>query len=145
MGVTIMMCSLVPGLVLLCLASLTSASPKKGLCIPPGENFHCGDLETFNSVSWWYNWHTRPNHVVDGYCSCDTAPDCGPEPDKPSFIPMIWGYHTDDWWHDDIDDPVADKYHTILRLLLLLGLRFRSCTQTRYWSVLLLQGGTLTG
>jgi len=108
------MCSLVLGLVLLCLAHLTSASPKKGLCIPPGENFHCGDLEAFSSVSWWYNWHTRPNHVVDGYCSCDTAPDCGPEPDKPSFIPMIWGYHTDDWWHDDIDDPVADKYHTIL-------------------------------
>jgi len=91
-----------------------AVSSKKGLCIPPGERFHCGDLEVFTRASWWYNWHTRPNHIVDGYCTCDTAPDCGPEPSKPEFVPMIWGYHEDQPWHDDESDPVAAKYHTIL-------------------------------
>ena len=42
------------------------------------------------------------------------APDCGPEPSEPAFVPMIWGYHEDNPWHDDESDPVAAKYHTIL-------------------------------
>jgi hypothetical protein len=50
-----------------------AASGKKGLCIPPGTNFHCGDLEAFSRVSWWYNWHTRPNHEVEGYCTCNNV------------------------------------------------------------------------
>jgi len=87
-------------------------SKKKGLCIPPGENFHCGDLEAFPRVSWWYNWHTRPNHEVDGHCTC--AADCGPAPETPAFVPMIWGYHEDNPWHDDESDPVAEKYPIIL-------------------------------
>ena len=32
------------------LGTLNGKSPKKGLCIPPGENFHCGDLAAFNNV-----------------------------------------------------------------------------------------------
>jgi len=96
-----------------------TVSSKKGLCIPPGKdsgdsNFHCGDLEAFSRVSWWYNWHTQPNHQVEGHCTCDTAPDCGPEPSEPAFVPMIWGYHEDAPWHDDESNPVAEKYHTIL-------------------------------
>merc|ERR1711936_195826 len=118
-----------PGIGGLALSSSTSkASKKKGLCIPPGKNFHCGDLEAFSHVSWWYNWHTQPNHVDEDKCTCDTAPDCGPEPDQPAFVPMIWGYHEDNPWHDDESDPVAGKYHTMqtnqiltLRLQLLLG------------------------
>jgi len=89
-------------------------SAKKGLCIPPGKNFHCGDLAAFPRVSWWYNWHTRPNHEVEGHCTCATAPDCGPEPDSPTFVPMIWGYHEDNPYHDDESDPVAAKYPVIL-------------------------------
>jgi len=95
-------------------SSTNRVSKKKGLCIPPGKNFHCGDLEAFSHVSWWYNWHTQPNHVDEDKCTCDTAPDCGPEPDQPAFVPMIWGYHEDNPWHDDESDPVAEKYHTIL-------------------------------
>jgi len=92
-----------------------SLSTKKGVCIPPGENFHCGDLESFSRVTWWYNWHTQPNHHVEGYCTCDTAPDCGPEPTEPAFVPMVWGYHEEDRpWHDDINDPVDEKYPIIL-------------------------------
>ena len=29
---------------------LQGRSSKKGLCIPPGENFHCGDLAAFKNV-----------------------------------------------------------------------------------------------
>ena len=109
--------------------STSKVSKKKGLCIPPGKNFHCGDLEAFSHVSWWYNWHTQPNHVDEDKCTCDTvgtlahdilalgliqAPDCGPEPEQPAFVPMIWGYHEDNPWHDDESDPVLEKYHTIL-------------------------------
>jgi len=94
-------------------------SAKKGLCIPPGENFHCGDLEAFPRATWWYNWHTRSNHEMDGernktFCTCSKGGGCGDEPDSPAFIPMIWGYHFDGEWHDDIDDPVADRYPVIL-------------------------------
>jgi len=92
----------------------TKPSAKKGLCIPPGENFHCGDLEAFPRASWWYNWHTRPNHELEDHCTCASAADCGPEPDTPAFIPMIWGYQEEDWWHDDESDPVAEKYPIIL-------------------------------
>jgi len=90
-----------------------SPSLKKGLCIPPGENFHCGDLEAFSRASWWYNWHTQSNHEKGpNYCTCSS--ECGPEPESPSFVPMVWGYHSNQSWHDDITDPVADKYPIIL-------------------------------
>ena len=40
-------------LLLSCLVSgLQGKSVKKGLCIPPGENFHCGDLAAFSNVRW---------------------------------------------------------------------------------------------
>lgn len=109
------------------------ASHKKGLCIPPGNTFHCGDLETVSNASWWYNWHTQPNHGLGpDHCTCpqtggpvphsavltpaaNPGGDCGPEPSRPAFVPMVWGYHEDDRpWHDDINDPVAQKYPVIL-------------------------------
>ena len=34
------------------LTSLNGKSSKKGLCIPPGTNFHCGDLAAFDDVRW---------------------------------------------------------------------------------------------
>jgi len=92
-------------------------SKKKGLCIPPGTNFHCGDLAAFNNVSWWYNWHVKPNHEKtppEDFCTCDTE-TCGPVPGNKEFIPMVWGYdETDRPWHDDINDEVEDKYPIIL-------------------------------
>jgi len=108
---------LVPVLFLAALATCqeeeaANRSKKKGLCIPPGETFHCGDLDAFPRVSWWYNWHTQPNHDVEGHCTCAT--DCGPAPETPAFVPMIWGYHEDNPWHDDESDPVAEKYPIIL-------------------------------
>ena len=50
-----------------------SSSDKKGMCIPPGPAFYCGDLEAFSRVSWWYNWHVEPNHDVEGRCTCETV------------------------------------------------------------------------
>ena len=34
------------------MSGLQGKSVKKGLCIPPGENFHCGDLAAFGNVRW---------------------------------------------------------------------------------------------
>jgi len=89
-------------------------SNKKGVCIPPGERFHCGDLEAFSRISWWYNWHVEPNHNHENWCTCESGPDCGTEPDVPEFVPMIWGYNETHAWHDDQNDPVANKYPVVL-------------------------------
>merc|ERR1712098_129983 len=90
-------------------------SSKKGLCIPPGKNFYCGDLTKFPRASWWYNWHVSPNHEHTEWCNCpSSSDDCGVEPNTPGFVPMIWGYHEDQPWHDDESDPVSDKYPIIL-------------------------------
>ena len=32
--------------------SIRGKSSKKGLCIPPGTNFHCGDLAAFDNVRY---------------------------------------------------------------------------------------------
>jgi len=97
--------------------TLRGRSSKKGLCIPPGENFHCGDLAAFKNVSWWYNWHVTPNHEQtppEDHCSCTTG-SCGPPPANKIFVPMVWGYNEEDRpWHDDINDPVSDQYDVIL-------------------------------
>jgi len=97
--------------------STFSKSAKKGLCIPPGENFHCGDLSAFSNVSWWYNWHVTPNHEMEppeDHCTCESG-SCGPPPQHKSFIPMVWGYDEENRpWHDDINDIVDDKYEIIL-------------------------------
>jgi len=107
---------------ILLLLSLTShhqgvtakVSHKKGMCIPPGKNFHCGDFSVFSHASWWYNWYTEPNHVMDGWCTCQDPAGCEEEPDSPAFIPMIMGYHEDNPWHSDESNIVKDKYDTIL-------------------------------
>ena len=36
----------------LLVTTLQGKSSKKGLCIPPGDNFHCGDLAAFTNVRW---------------------------------------------------------------------------------------------
>ena len=70
-------------------------STKKGLSF--GKNkFYCGDVETFSNLNWYYNWGT------------EFHPECGPQPQPGSFIPMIWGY----WGH--INEIQADPYDTIL-------------------------------
>ena len=38
--------------VLVSLVSTVYGSAKKGLCIPPGTNFHCGDLAAFHNARW---------------------------------------------------------------------------------------------
>jgi len=92
-------------------------SVKKGLCIPPGEDFHCGDLHAFSNVSWWYNWHVTPNHEMtppENYCTCASG-TCGTTPGQKIFVPMVWGYNEEDRpWHDDINDIVDVKYDIIL-------------------------------
>ena len=70
-------------------------STKKGLSFGKN-NFHCGDVETFSNLNWYYNWGT------------EFHPECGPQPKPGSFIPMIWGY----WGH--INEIKADPYDTIL-------------------------------
>ena len=38
------------------------------------QNFHCGDLAAFSRASWWYNWHTTPNHEMGpNFCTCDSV------------------------------------------------------------------------
>jgi len=96
---------------------LEGKSSKKGLCIPPGTNFHCGDLAAFKNASWWYNWHVTPNHdktPPEDFCTCNTG-SCGPPPSGKDFIPMIATVNADDRpWMDDINDPVDDQYKFIL-------------------------------
>ena len=67
--------------------------------------------------SWWYNWGVTPNQEQsppEDHCSCSTG-SCGPPPANKIFVPMVWGYNEEDRpWHDDINDPVSDKYEVIL-------------------------------
>ena len=35
--------------------SIHGKSSKKGLCIPPGTNFHCGDLAAFDNVRYLFS------------------------------------------------------------------------------------------
>ena len=44
--------------------------------------------------------------IIPRYCTCDT--DCGPEPESPTFVPMIWGYHVGHH-HNVEDDDEANK------------------------------------
>ena len=53
--------------------------------------------------------------IIPRYCTCDT--DCGPEPESPTFVPMIWGYHVGHH-HNVEDDDEANKE------------RYRSLTST---------------
>ena len=51
--------------------SIQGKSSKKGLCIPPGTNFHCGDLAAFDNVryllvSGFTQTLIRPSFVVGG-------------------------------------------------------------------------------
>merc|ERR1719188_2323908 len=89
-------------------ATVHAKSSKRGLCVPPRQGFVCGDLAAFNSsVSWWYNWANKPNHEIDGWCYCGVS-DCGPSPDDPEFIPMVWGYY------GSITPDIEEKYPMIL-------------------------------
>ena len=38
-------------------------SSKKGLCIPPGTNFHCGDLAAFDNVSFVREYKHALDHL----------------------------------------------------------------------------------
>ena len=40
-------------------ADTTKQSPKKGLVVPYWPNHKCGDFENFETVGWWYNYHTH--------------------------------------------------------------------------------------
>ena len=37
------------------LGGIQGKSSKKGLCIPPGTNFHCGDLAAFDNVRYLFS------------------------------------------------------------------------------------------
>jgi len=103
-------CSVLLTLPLLSILSLVSTrSSKKGLCVPPGTNFHCGDLAPFTNVSWWYNWKVTANHDLppEDYCTCSTG-SCGPQPADKSFVPMVWNIQLMQ------EDPVEERYPILL-------------------------------
>lgn len=50
--------------IVLILGAVKAQSPKKGLCVPPGTNFHCGDLSPFTNVRYILKDHRLPS---DGY------------------------------------------------------------------------------
>ena len=51
--------------------------------------------------------------TIPRYCTCDT--DCGPEPESPTFVPMIWGYHVGHH-HNVEDDDEANKELSVTNL-----------------------------
>ena len=49
--------------------------------------------------------------IIPRYCTCDT--DCGPEPESPTFVPMIWGYHVGHHHNvEDDDDANKERYRS---------------------------------
>ena len=46
------------------LGSIQGKSSKKGLCIPPGTNFHCGDLAAFDNVRYPFSICDNPPQQV---------------------------------------------------------------------------------
>lgn len=44
--------------IILLRSEAVSKSPKKGLVIPHWPRHRVGDFEAFDTVSWWYNYHT---------------------------------------------------------------------------------------
>ena len=45
-------CLLLAVVITFFLGNITGKSDKKGVCIPPGEHFHCGDLAAFHNVRY---------------------------------------------------------------------------------------------
>jgi len=97
-------------------------SSKKGLVVPHWPVVRCGDFEAFNSVSWWYNYHTFPEIYLEkpGWCSCD-----GKRPDDPSvclpadpqvvqFFPMVHGLPGHGNRPDEEVPDVKGQYGTVM-------------------------------
>ena len=74
-----------------------SKSKKKGLVIPYWPRHMCGDFDAFETVSWWYNYHTYKQvyDQVPYWCTCeDGFPPknksiCFPsDPHEIAFVPQ---------------------------------------------------------
>ena len=72
-------------------------SRKKGLVIPYWPRHMCGDFDAFETVSWWYNYHTYKQvyDQVPYWCTCeDGFPPknksiCFPsDPHEIAFVPQ---------------------------------------------------------
>ena len=75
-------------------------SKKKGLVIPFWPRHMCGDFETFQTISWWYNYHTYREvwDQVPYQCTCENGSPpknhsvCLPEdPHEVQFVPQKYG------------------------------------------------------
>jgi len=75
-------------------------SRKKGLVIPYWPRHMCGDFDAFETVSWWYNYHTYKQvyDQVPYWCTCeDGFPPknksiCFPsDPHEIAFVPQVYG------------------------------------------------------
>ena len=75
-------------------------SKKKGLVIPFWPRHMCGDFEAFQTISWWYNYHTYREvwDQVPYQCTCeDGSPPknhsvCLPDdPHEVQFVPQKYG------------------------------------------------------
>jgi len=100
-------------------ANSTMQSSKKGLVIPYWPRHRCGDFQAFETVSWWYNYHTHADVTWcnDGgskwWCKCPEGSPHTCLPDKADnqhFVPMVVGipgYGR----HPDWDEPAIEDYY----------------------------------
>ena len=74
-------------------------SKKKGLVIPYWPQHFVGDFEAFDTVSWWYNYHTYKNvyqevpywcHYPNGTVPGDKS-GCFPSDPEVKFVPQVFG------------------------------------------------------
>ena len=98
-------------------------SQKKGLVIPAWPRHMCGDFEAFDTVSWWYNYHTYPDpeDITPWWCSCaDTGrppknrSECMPADPTITFIPEVYGIPGLGQRPDDHEPPIDDVYQYVL-------------------------------
>ena len=97
-------------------------STKKGLVIPSWPRHMCGDFEAFNTVSWWYNYHTYPDpqDISPWWCTCmdgkspQDRSKCLPADPEVIFIPQVFGIPGMGQRPDDHDPPVDAEHQTIL-------------------------------
>ena len=80
-------------------AETSLQSPKKGLVVPYWPNHKCGDFENFETISWWYNYHTHPdprqcnNNRYKWWCVCKDGDksECFPKNKILDYVPMVQG------------------------------------------------------
>ena len=80
-------------------ATKVTKSKKKGLVIPFWPQHFVGDFEAFDTVSWWYNYHSYKNVYQESPFWCrfhnGTVPKdktgCFPSDPDVKFVPQVFG------------------------------------------------------